>query len=96
MKHSSARDRKVRNNILNKNVVPTLHFFRSNAFLSLNYRAFVARRFFFDASPLTKLHNYCVFTYRGHSVFREFKLSRFLIKKYVGLGLLAGLKRSSW
>lgn len=39
---------------------------------------------------------YCLFTYTGKVVFRKFKISRHIFKSMAALGLLTGVRKSSF
>jgi ribosomal protein S14 len=40
--------------------------------------------------------NHCTVTGRSRGVFRKFRLSRLVLKRYIAAGLLNGMKKSSW
>jgi len=43
-----------------------------------------------------QIKNYCILSGRPRGVFRQFKLSRILLRKVGCKGLLFGLKKKSW
>jgi len=43
----------------------------------------------------TKIHNRCVLSNRGRSVYSKFKMSRIFFKTYALQGFLVGIKKSS-
>lgn len=95
MKHSSAIDKQNRFRIGKQEYNSRLfRVVRSNGFVSPVARANCAYKLFFLVS-LARVHNYCSITLRSRGVLREFKLSRLEFKKFAGLNLLAGVKRSS-
>ena len=47
-------------------------------------------------SSLSMIKNICVFTSRSRGVLKFFKLSRMKLKELGSMGLIPGLKKSSW
>lgn len=47
-------------------------------------------------SQYTKVHNYCVLSYRRRGVFNFFKLTRMMFKYYALNKHLVGVMKSSW
>uniref|UniRef100_UPI003002627C ribosomal protein S14 n=1 Tax=Prototheca lentecrescens TaxID=2836214 RepID=UPI003002627C len=47
-------------------------------------------------SSSTRLHNRCSITGRPKSFFRDFQLSRNILRKFALIGLLPGVVKSSW
>ena len=47
-------------------------------------------------SSLVRVKNRCSITGRSHGIYRKYKLSRIMLKKYLGNGDLIGLYKSSW
>lgn len=96
MKHSSAIDKLLRKTIQQQeNRSRFLKTIRSNFFLAPAVRAKVAGSLFF-LKPVSRVHNFCVISFRSRSVMREFKLSRLEFKRLAGIKLLSGVKRSSY
>jgi len=48
-----------------------------------------------DSSPVRHMRR-CQVTGRPHAVYRKFKLCRNMVRQYAMLGLIPGLKKSSW
>lgn len=69
------------NNIISKEV-------RINAMILLN-------RLPKDSSGI-RIHNRCVVTGRPKAVYRDFKISRILLRDYANNGLFPGITKSSW
>lgn len=96
MKHSSVIDKKNRVAISKQEVKLRLfRAIRSDGFLPPFVRATCAYKAVFLVST-SRVHNYCSITSRSRGVLREFKLSRLEFKRFVGLNLLVGVKRSSY
>lgn len=96
MKHSFAIDRRNRVRIREQELGSRLlRVVRSNIFLSPLVRANCGHKLFFRISG-SRVHNYCTVTLRSRGILREFRLSRLEFKKFAGLRLLAGVKRSSY
>lgn len=53
------------------------------------------KRILINSSKI-RVNNRCVFTSRGKSVNKNFKLSRITFRKLASEGLLLGIKKSSW
>lgn len=95
MKHSCVIDKVNRSTIYKRKFFFQLfRAVRSNCFLLPFVRVHCGYKLFF-LSPVSRVHNYCTITSRSRSVLNEFKLSRLEFKKFVGLSLLTGVKRSS-
>ena len=47
-------------------------------------------------SSRVKIKNYCVLSGRARGVFKDFKLSRILLRKMGAKGFLSGLRKKSW
>lgn len=47
-------------------------------------------------NTVTRIHNYCLVTGRGHSILRGFGLSRITFKNFADKGMLTGVRKSSW
>lgn len=52
--------------------------------------------YFSKDCSISRIHNFCILSFRARGVYKDFKLSRMFIKKLANLGLLNGIKRSSW
>jgi small subunit ribosomal protein S14 len=63
-----------------------------NVHISAKYATYKLRTF----ASFSKIRNRCLFTGRGNSVYRDFRLSRATICKFGGFGYLSGAKNSSW
>lgn len=44
----------------------------------------------------TRFKNRCLLTGRGRSVYRPFRLSRIVLRELVSLGMVSGMRKSSW
>jgi ribosomal protein S14 len=96
MKHSCVGDKVTRFSILKQKFFFQLfRTVRSNHFLTPCIRLRSGYKLFFLPS-VSRVHNYCTTTSRSRSILREFKLSRLEFKKFVGLKLITGVKRSSY
>jgi ribosomal protein S14 len=96
MRHSSASDKLLRKTVQQQQARSRfLKSIRSNFFLAPATRAGVAGSLFFLKSS-SRVHNFCVISFRSRSVLREFKLSRLEFKRLVGIRLISGVKRSSY
>jgi ribosomal protein S14 len=47
-------------------------------------------------SSISKIQTYCLFLKNKRSIFKKFKLSRHILKKYAAQGFIIGLKKSSF
>jgi len=47
-------------------------------------------------SSKTRLRNRCVLTGRGRATYRQFRLSRIMLRDLGGKGFIPGLRKSSW
>jgi small subunit ribosomal protein S14 len=47
-------------------------------------------------SSKTRIRNRCVITGRGRAVYRQFRISRILLRNLGGKGNIPGLRKSSW
>ena len=43
-----------------------------------------------------RIRNRCLLTGRSRSIYRYFKLSRIMVREFASMGLLTGVKKSSW
>lgn len=62
--------------------------FRLKVFTKLQSKSFYG--------SITKLHNRCTLTGRSKSVYRDFKMSRLMFRKYASQGKLASIRKASW
>ena len=74
---------------------------KKNVICLLNYRFYNC--LFFDWKRIesgiysrVELKNYCILSGRPRGVFKDFKLSRILLRKMGAKGFLFGLKKKSW
>jgi len=47
-------------------------------------------------SSVVRVKNRCIITGRARSVYRDFKISRIILRKYAHSGLLPGIHKASW
>jgi small subunit ribosomal protein S14 len=47
-------------------------------------------------SSSVRIHNRCIITGRSRSIYRDFKVSRIILRNYAHNGLLPGITKSSW
>lgn len=47
-------------------------------------------------SSKTRIRNRCIITGRGRAIYRQFRLSRILLRKLGSQGDIPGLRKSSW
>ena len=47
-------------------------------------------------SSKTRICNRCIITGRKHSVYKKFKISRLILRKFMGLNIIPGLRKASW
>jgi len=80
----------VNSNFSNKN--EPLNYAWKHLFHALNY--YLAHHSKFSIS--TRSRNLCLISGRSRGVYRFCKLTRMQIKKLAGMGLLPGLRASSW
>nr|WFG74040.1 30S ribosomal protein S14 [Cavernulicola chilensis] len=50
----------------------------------------------YNTFPLTRIKNRCIFSGRSRSVYRQFKISRILLREWALSGRLHGVKKSTW
>lgn len=94
------KDKKYRkyfyNYEINKLILKSLLYNNINyPFLFKIYFDFKFKKFTFKSS-ISKARTSCMFLGNSRSVFRRFKMSRHLCKKYASFGFLVGLKKSSF
>jgi ribosomal protein S14 len=51
---------------------------------------------FSNLSSRVKIKNRCIYTYRANAVYRDFKVSRIMLKNLIGQGNIIGLQKSSF
>lgn len=69
---------------------------RENSSLSLYERAIFSYFIRSRKSNLCSFKNHCFFSANGKSVYKDYFLSRFELKRYAITGSIVGLKASSW
>ena len=98
MKHLILKDKNFRLVIKNVEVKKRcLMFLFHRIFLSCTFRQVV----YFKLKNLTHgstsfFVNRCVLTGRSRAVFRDFKMSRIILRAYISNGQVLGCKKSSW
>jgi len=45
---------------------------------------------------ICRIKNRCIISYRDRCVFRQFKMTRGILRQYASFGLIPGLAKSSW
>jgi ribosomal protein S14 len=65
-------------------------------FLYFKFKNIVHLYFMFKKGSLSIIKNRCVFTGRGQSVIRFYKISRIAFRELISFGCIVGLKKSSW
>jgi len=81
---------------LRRNILKML---MSNSFKNNNYKLYFNVRYTNMLSKMTCLSSYrryCLFSYTGKVVTKKFKLGRHAVRYFAGLGLLSGLRKSSF
>lgn len=48
------------------------------------------------SSSIVKIHNRCIITGRSRGIYKDFKLSRIMLKTLILNGFLPGITKSSW
>jgi ribosomal protein S14 len=48
------------------------------------------------ASSLVRIRNRCIITGRPRGVYKNYRLSRIIFREYAQIGLLPGIRKSSW
>lgn len=69
---------------------------KANVFLPLSSR--VGGHLFLRGCGVyvSKINNFCVYSFRSRGVLRSFKMSRHIFKLFVNKGLISGYKKGSW
>ena len=99
MKRSIEKDKKKRLNYLKQESLRrVLKAITYNNTIKLNVRkkAFLAISALPKSSSIVQLKNRCVLTGRGRSVLGGFRISRMTISKLAKMGIIPGLRMSSW
>lgn len=73
-----------------KNIIKKTSFFKEKLLLHRKLQQFPRN------SSLTRLHNRCMITGRPKGYFRDFGLSRHMLRQMAHDGLLPGVKKASW
>lgn len=76
--------------------VYTFKVFRNNSFLPIADRAISSYFIRSRRSSLCGMKSHCFFSANGKSIYRDYFLSRFELKRYAMTGSIVGLKVSSW
>ena len=99
MKSKIFQDKFKRRNFLKQefNWLILKSFLRENK-LSKSFRfkvnSFLGR--FPKQSSYIQIKNRCTLTARSRAVYRDFRMSRLMFRKYASLGQLCGVRKSSW
>ncbi len=64
--------------------------------LSERYKYYTIRAKFPRDSSIVRIRNRCALTNRPRGVYRNFGISRLMLRKYIWQGKLVGVKKASW
>jgi ribosomal protein S14 len=80
---------------LEKNIIKSV---LSNTTIDKKYKLSVYEEFlmFKKVSSISYYRRYCIVNLNGRAVFKHFKLHRLVCKKWMGQGLLIGVRRASF
>nr|AYQ94566.1 ribosomal protein S14 [Cylindrocapsa geminella] len=73
-----------------KNIIKKTSFFKEKLALHRKLQSFPRN------SSVTRLHNRCMITGRPQGYFRDFGLSRHMLRQLAHEGFLPGIKKASW
>lgn len=91
MKNQQLKDQTRRNKFAkNEN---KFFIFKGSSFLKSN--TFVKEKHLVQTN-ICRAKNRCVISYRDKAVFRDFKLTRGILREYASFGKIPGLSKSSW
>jgi ribosomal protein S14 len=71
----------------------------NSRFINSNYKLYFCNKLSNISSKSTCISSYrkyCLFTYAGKVITNKFKLGRHAVRYFAGLGLLCGLRKSSF
>jgi ribosomal protein S14 len=99
MKYLSFKDKKLRKSYENNEI----EILRSKAIaFNINFPLSI-KYFYFNKisnhnknSTIVRIKNRCLFTNRGQSTYRVFRLNRSTLREMMGLGFIQGARKSSW
>jgi ribosomal protein S14 len=80
---------------INKLILKSLIYNNNYPFFFKYYFDKIFKKFLFNLS-ISKFRTYCIFLGNSKSIFRKFKFSRIICKKYASNGYIIGLKKSSF
>jgi ribosomal protein S14 len=93
------KDKNIRKKFLkieiNKLILKSLIYNNNYPFFFKYYFDKIFKKILFNLS-ISKFRTYCIFLGNSKSIFRRFKLSRHVCKKYSSNGFIIGLKKSSF
>jgi small subunit ribosomal protein S14 len=98
MKSFIVKDQKRRKKIIKTDINRMfLKAFQSNKLLPKRYRSAACKQLYrLKFYSFSKVKNRCQFTYRGRSVYREFKVSRHKLRELISFGYFVGVEKTGW
>ena len=99
MKTSLYKDKNRRKfYILNEKKLYLMKSLFKNLTKSKNFRLKVFSKLQSKSSygSITRLHNRCILTSRPRAIYKDFKMSRLMFRKYASQGKLASIRKASW
>jgi small subunit ribosomal protein S14 len=64
--------------------------------MSIRYKAQLQLNKLPKNSSKVRLNNRCLITGRTHSILKSFRISRIKLRELISIGLITGIKKSSW
>jgi len=86
------RRKELKKNIIKYFLSNQYNKFQSNKIIKFIYR----NKFYYKYMSLSFFRRNCLLSGNGKSIFRFFKLSRYLCKHYASNGIITGLRKSSF
>lgn len=90
MRNQKIKDQSLRNLFSNREL--SLYVTKGSKFLNNSYLG--PKKIM--QSNLCRMNNRCIIGYRNRAVFRNFKMTRGILRQYLASGLIPGMKKSSW
>jgi len=84
--------KELKKNIIKYFLSNQCNIFQSNKIIKFIYR----NKFYYKYMSLSFFRRHCLLSGNGKSIFRFFKLSRYLCKHYASNGFITGLRKSSF
>lgn len=99
MKYLINKDKK-RRNLFKKYELKRLYLkyiiYNNNILKHIRINAMILLNKLPKDSSSVRIHNRCIITGRSRSIYRDFKISRIILRNYAHNGSLPGITKSSW